>query len=349
MDIAQTKLRLIREAVQDNVPRPQSRFTRGRSVRVPAHRRLSVWLLGFSAIGILVYLCTFEVALPHVSPAAASTALSLPASKTGTVAAGPEVSVTLRPARIAEAPPRPLDRRVFPLSVRKVVVDAGHGGVQFGAVSESGTTEKKITLDVALRLRRLLEAASFQVLMTRETDETVGLDKRVELANSNQADLFVSIHVNWMPSRNLRALETYYLGPTDDSATTKLATRENRDSGYALSEYRLLLEKTYMDTRRDQSRSLAKAIDAELYRSVHQIDPVIEDRGVKMAPFIVLIRTEMPAILVEVSCLSNAEDVKLLTNDDYKENIARALLAGIRSYANDLTGSEGRMAKNGRE
>jgi len=250
---------------------------------------------------------------------------------------------------IADAVPHRVDRAVFPLSVHKVVIDAGHGGAQHGTISGTGVSEKDITLDIALRLRRVLEEASYQVLVTRETDQTLGLDQRAEFANSNKADLFVSIHVNSMPRRDMRVLETYYLGPTDDPAVNKLAAQENQESGYSLSEYRVFLEKIYLDTRRDESRKLAKAIQGELYRSVRQFNPTVEDRGVKPAPFVVLVQTKMPAILAEVSCLSNDQEVKLLTSDEYKQNIALALLKGVRSYADDLKSSEERLAKNGRK
>ena len=152
-----------------------------------------------------------------------------------------------------------------------------------------------------------------------------------------------------MPRRDMRVLETYYLGPTDDPVVTKLAAQENREAGYGLSEYRLFLEKIYMDTRRDESRRLAKAIHGELHRSVRQFNPMVDDRGVKPAPFAVLIQTKMPAILAEVACLSNDQEVKLLTNDEYKENIAQAILRGVRAYADDLKSSEERLAKNGRK
>jgi N-acetylmuramoyl-L-alanine amidase len=160
-------------------------------------------------------------------------------------------------------------------------------------------------------------------VMTRHGDETLPLEKRVAFANDNNADLFVSIHVNWMEPREIRPLETYYVGATNDPAVIKLASIENRDSGYSLADYRRLLEKIYLDTRRDESHRLAKIINTELYQSLSQINPELENRGVKMAPFAVLVGTQMPAVLAEVSCLSNEDDVKLLTNDDYREKIRR--------------------------
>jgi N-acetylmuramoyl-L-alanine amidase len=242
----------------------------------------------------------------------------------------------------ASSLPHALDREVIPLAIKRIVIDAGHGGKQPGAISESGVSEKDVTLDIALRLRRLLDKAPFEVLMTRQGDQTMTLDKRVAFANSNRADLFISIHINWTEPREIRPLETYFVGPSDDPATMKLARMENQESGYSLSEYRRVLEKIYIDTRRDESRSLAKSIHAELYQSLKTVNPALDNRGVRMAPFLVLVGTEMPAILVEVSTLSNEEEVELLTNPDYLEEIALALSRGIRGYSSNFHRSTGK-------
>jgi len=246
--------------------------------------------------------------------------------------AAPEVQAPATPLH-------PLDPSVIPLGIKRIVIDAGHGGKQPGAISESGVSEKDITLDIARRLHRLLETAPFEVLMTRNDDRTMMLDKRVAFANSNQADLFISIHINWTEPREIRPLETYFVGPSEDPATMKLASLENRESGYSLSEYRRVLEKIYIDARRDESRSLAKNIHSELYQSLRAVNPLLDNRGVRTAPFLVLVGTEMPAILVEVSTLSNEEEVELLIDPDYREKIALAVSRGINSYANALTRS----------
>jgi N-acetylmuramoyl-L-alanine amidase len=221
---------------------------------------------------------------------------------------------------------------------RRIVLDPGHGGAQVGARADSGASEKEITLDLALRLRRLLQEASFEVLLTREADVTMSLEQRVAFANARRADVFVSIHVNWISRRGVRPVETYHVGPTDDPDVLKLAGAENRESGYSLGAYRRLLERIYIDERRDESRALARTINAELFRALSAVNPRLENRGVKMAPFAVLVGTEMPAILVEVSCLSNENEAELLTTDDYRARIAAALLRGIRSYSTDLDG-----------
>jgi N-acetylmuramoyl-L-alanine amidase len=315
-DLDATKLRLVREAIQQNISRP---ILARRKLEPPPRFVLPVLMATTFLIASLVYLSIPSAMDPRVGVAAAS----------------PSRVRSVEPTRSA---PRRLSRAVLPLSVRRIVLDPGHGGAQIGAVSDSGVSEKEITLDIALRLRRLLQDGLFEVLMTRETDTTLSLERRVAFANSSRADLFVSIHVNWIPLRQIRPLETYFAGPTDDPAALRLASMENRDSGYSLAAYRRLLEKIYIDARRDESHALAGTLNTELFRSLSQITPELENRGVKTAPFAVLVGTEMPAVLVEVSCLSNEADVRLLTMADYRDRIAMALLRGIRSYATDLDG-----------
>jgi N-acetylmuramoyl-L-alanine amidase len=232
-------------------------------------------------------------------------------------------------------PPRPLDRSALPLTVQTVVIDAGHGG-EPGTTAANGITEKDITLDVALRLRRVLKDAPFKVLLTRDIDKKLSLEQRVAYANENKADLFVSIHVNWMEPQSIRALETYYVGPTDDPEILKLAGRENKDSRHALADYKKILEKIYADERRDDSRSLAHTIQNQLYRVLRPVNPELQNRGVKTAPFAVLIGTQMPAVLVEIACLSNDQEAELLTTETYREIIAVALGRSIRSYASSV-------------
>jgi N-acetylmuramoyl-L-alanine amidase len=240
---------------------------------------------------------------------------------------------------VPQTPPGDVNLSVLPLSVKRIVIDPGHGGDQSGAISSTGLAEKDVTLDIALRLRRLMKQSPFEVLLTRETDQTVTLANRVAFANSKQADLFVSIHINSMQPRSIRPLEIYYVGATNDPQVLQLASLENRHSGYSLSEYRQLLEKVYLDVRRNESRALAKTVDAELYRSLKPLNPNLNDRGVKMAPFAVLMGTQMPAVLAEVSSLSNDEDDKLLKDEQYREKIAVSLFEGIRMYARNLNSS----------
>jgi N-acetylmuramoyl-L-alanine amidase len=336
------KLRLVREAIQHNIHRSRSAKGSPAPSR-PSAILFSVWIASALVVASLVYLAVppqvgsrERAAATDRAPSGAGAGQRVPAVADAASAAAVGAQTASLGSQAPGSEPQHLGRALLPLSVKRIVLDPGHGGAQHGATAESGLAEKDITLDIALRLRRLLKDTPLEVLMTRETDVTISLDQRADYANAQRADLFVSIHINWIPRREIRPIETYFVGPTDDPATLALARKENRESGYSLASYRRLLEKVYTDARRDESHALARAINGELYRSLAQINPAMENRGVKMAPFAVLVGTEMPAILVEVSCLSNEEEVDLLTKAEYRERIAAALVRGIRSYASDL-------------
>ena len=232
--------------------------------------------------------------------------------------------------------PAPIDLAVLPLGVRKIVVDPGHGGKDTGTSAPGGLAEKEVTLDIGIRLRHLLEQAAFEVVMTRDKDETVPLRQRTALANAQGADLFVSIHLNWIDGGHVRGIETYSLGPTEDPELLQLAARENRDSGYSLADFRKLLDHIYLSMRRDESRRLAESVQRMLVTTLRRHHPPLVNRGVKTAPFAVLIDTEMPAILAEVACLSHPEEALLLATPQYRQDIAQALWEGIRAYAQAL-------------
>jgi N-acetylmuramoyl-L-alanine amidase len=317
-DISETKTRLLHGAVQDNVAILQG--TRIIRQRQGARRRYDLWLLSAVLALGLAYLVG-----PALWRGPVWIQTGLPGTAVANVEPVPESSVPL-------SHPRPIDRSAIPLSIKTIVIDPGHGG-EPGATAESGLAEKEITLDVALRLRRYLGQSPFEVLLTRDTDRRISLDQRVAFANERKADLFISIHVNSMEPHTIRALETYYVGPTDDPLTLKLASRENKDSEFSLADYKKILEKIYVDARRDESHGFARAVQGELFRSLKKTNPDLENRGVRTAPFVVLIGTQMPAVLVEIACLSNEEEVQLLTKPDYRENIAVALAQGIRQYA----------------
>ena len=240
---------------------------------------------------------------------------------------GPEVLFT--------EPPESLDLSVFPLPIKRIVLDPGHGGAASGTVA-GGLTEKDLALDIARRVRELL-SDRYRVAMTREADIDVELDRRSGIANRAGADLFVSIHVNWLTRNQTCGVETYYLGPTDDPELTALAERENAEAhSYSLADLRHLLDGVYAQAMQDESRTLANAVQDALFEQLRTSNPGLRNRGVKSAPFAVLIDAEMPAILAEVSCLSDAEEINRLRENDYLQSIAEALDAGIRSYADSL-------------
>ncbi len=229
--VDETKSRLLRGVVQANIEVLQGVKLR----RVNRRRRLVVpWLFAGLALAGAIYLTRSGSGIStgrspsaktdrDIAASAASAASATSATSPSAASAAPILNIEQTPESAAPLNhPRPIDRAAIPLSVKRIVIDPGHGG-EPGTLSESGVTEKEITLDIALRLRRLMAHEPFEVLLTRQTDRLVPLDKRVAFANENKADLFVSIHVNWMEPRSIRALETYYVGPTDDPATLKLA------------------------------------------------------------------------------------------------------------------------------
>jgi N-acetylmuramoyl-L-alanine amidase len=240
-----------------------------------------------------------------------------------------------RPAAVlASIDPTPVDTAAFPLTVRRVVLDAGHGGNDPGTTSPLRFAEKEVTLDIANRLGMMLKSRGFEVVTTRSDDRLIPLRERARLANASEGDIFVSIHVNSIAEHtNEHGVETYYLGPTTDPSLTRLAADENRMSGYSVSDLRKLLDGIYADARRGESQRLAGAVQHQLFTRLRGSDTGLENWGVKRAPFIVLVATEMPAILAEVGCMSNEREVAMLRRPEYRQQIAQALYEGIHSYA----------------
>ena len=337
----QLKRRVLREAVQGNAgtrPRLTSfRLTSGRHAGRAWGRRLLAGGLGLGLLLVSYALLAVVAAQRGLAPWALLVTFATGQGAT------PSSHGLAPEARAPSAAPTSIDFQIFPMSVRKIALDPGHGGEDGGAVTPLGTVEKDLTLDIARRLRRLLEHNAFEVLMTREHDDTVSLAERAVRANAGGADLFVSIHVNWFKTAEARGPETYYLGPTDDPHTLQLAALENRSSGYSLGQYRQLLENVYLDVRRTQPHLLARTIQRELDRRQHTGEASPASRGVKMAPFLALVATRMPAILTEIAYLSNQEEAQLLAAPEYRQRIAQSLLQGIRAYAAALN----RSAKKG--
>ncbi len=290
-NVDRIKRQLLRDLVQQNVDLIHGRPTPYRK------RRREGWRTA-ARVASLAFL---SIALFGSSRLIST--LNVPRAAGASVAAGARAAAApvLSPVAALTVPPEPVAAAVFPLAVRKVVLDPGHGGPALGTRTPQGLIEKELTLDIAERLRKLLEQDAFEVVMTREADRDVSLERRGTLANEAGADIFVSIHVNWIENRS-RGVETYYLGPTDDPYLTRLAAAENRESGYSMADMRQLLDRLYAGVRQEKSRKLAETVQGSLFESLGKVGPRIEDRGVKAAPFIVLLTTEMPAILAEVSC-----------------------------------------------
>ncbi|MFZ2493446.1 MAG: N-acetylmuramoyl-L-alanine amidase, partial [Thermoanaerobaculia bacterium] len=229
----------------------------------------------------------------------------------------------------------------------RVVLDAGHGGTDPGAVAKS-LMEKEITLDIGNRLRAMLEEGGFEVIATRLDDRAIPLRERSELANASASDIFVSIHVNAIVQNTAsRGIETYYLGSTNDETLRQLAASENRVSGYSMADMRRLLDRVYAGARSDESRQLASVLQKELYGTLKRSDPALEDWGVKRAPFLVLATTDMPAVLAEVGCLSNEREAAMLATPEYRQQIAEALFRGIGAYAGTSRSPREKGSTNG--
>ncbi len=333
------KRRMMRELVAENL----ALRTRTPAARPRPRRQLLaavVPLIGVALVPAGLVLASY-LAGPDFRSAAASPAGAGGAAGEAPVAV-PEAGPRLRGAPPAAAPPpaageaAPLDSSAFPLAVKRVVLDPGHGGASVGTRTPSGLSEKELSLDIARRARRFLEARGLEVTLTRDEDADLPLEERARRANEAGADLFVSIHLNWIENRRVRGVETYYLGPTDDPYLTQLAAAENRGSSYSLADLKRLVEEVYVGARQQESRRLAEEVQAALLDALRAVNPSVEDRGVKTAPFIVLMETEMPAILAEVSCLSNEREAELLARPLYREHIAEAVAAGIRAYAESL-------------
>lgn len=225
--------------------------------------------------------------------------------------------------------------RVFGLGVKTIMIDPGHGGSDTGTTGKMGTKEKDITLDIAKRLRdRLVKRGKYSVLMTREEDVTIPLNKRVEMARSGKADLFISIHLNYLPSKPINIIETYYFGPSTDAKTLKLAETENAGSQYGMSDFKEMIEKIGETVKLQESRELASRIQKNLFLNSVRNNGDVHDFGVKRAPFVVLLGVDVPAVLTEVSCLSNREEEIELNTESHRENISRYIEAGILDYLN---------------
>ena len=223
--------------------------------------------------------------------------------------------------------------RVFGLGVQTIMIDAGHGGSDSGTRGKRGTMEKDVTLDIAKRLKaRLLRTGKYRVAMTREDDSKISLNRRVEMARNAKADLFISVHLNYLPRKPINIVETYYFGTSSDDTAIKLAQKENADSEYNMSDFKEIIEKIGKTMKLQESKEFATAIQKNLFLNSRQHNGAIRDFGVKRAPFVVLLGADVPAVLAEVSCLSNREEEIELTSEAHRENIARYLEAGILDY-----------------
>ncbi len=229
--------------------------------------------------------------------------------------------------------------RALGLKIGKIVIDPGHGGHDTGTIGPNGLEEKDLVLDVGRRLGKLLETRlGAEVVYTRKDDTFIPLETRTAVANQARADLFVSIHANSSHDPDARGVETYYLNFTSSPEALEVAARENAVSEKSIYELQDLVKKIAMKEKIEESREFAGDVQQSLHSGLAAKSPAIRDRGVKKAPFIVLIGANMPSILAEISFVSNPTDEHRLSTGEYRQRIAESLYRGIAKYVNGLSG-----------
>jgi N-acetylmuramoyl-L-alanine amidase len=235
--------------------------------------------------------------------------------------------------------------RALGLKIGRIVIDPGHGGHDSGTLGPDGIEEKDVVLDVSLRLGKLLkQRLGADVIFTRSDDTFIPLETRTAIANKAQADLFVSVHANSSPDPSARGVETYYLNFTSSPESLELAARENAVSQQSIHQLSDLVKKIALHDKIDESREFASDVEKYLYEGLDQGNPGLKDRGVKQAPFVVLIGANMPSILAEISFLTNPDDAHQLRDPNYRQRIAESLYRGVARYISGLSGV--RLAEN---
>ena len=229
--------------------------------------------------------------------------------------------------------------RALGLKIGRIVIDPGHGGHDTGTIGPHGLEEKDLVLEVGRRLGNLLQARmGADVIYTRREDTFIPLESRTGIANEQQADLFVSIHANSSRDADARGVETYYLNFTSSAEALEVAARENAVSDNAIHELQDLVKKIALKDKIEESREFAADVQHSLHSGLAAKSPGIRDRGVKKAPFIVLIGANMPSILAEISFVSNPGDERRLRTAEYQQKIAESLYRGIAKYVSGLSG-----------
>lgn len=227
--------------------------------------------------------------------------------------------------------------RQLGLGVRTIILDPGHGGADPGCLDPAGPQEKDLTLDIALKLKAILEAESdLAVLLTRETDIRVPLETRTIVANQQKADLFISIHVNAFRLKTRRGIETFFLNFSPDPMVNELAAKENATTTKTIGEMEKIIKKIAQNSRIVESRELAQMIQTDLTKSLSRRYTDVKDLGAKGGPFWTLLGSEMPSVLVEVAHLSNPVEAKRLQDPAFRQNVARGIFEGIKSYIRSL-------------
>ncbi len=229
--------------------------------------------------------------------------------------------------------------RTLGLKIGKIVIDPGHGGHDTGTIGPNGLQEKDLVLEVGRRLGKMLETRlGAEVVYTRKNDTFIPLETRTAIANQQRADLFISIHANSSQDSAARGVETYYLNFTSSPDALEVAARENAVSEKSIYELQDLVKKIALKEKIEESREFAADVQQSMHSGLSAKNPGIRNRGVKKAPFIVLIGANMPSILAEISFVSNPGDEHRLETSEYRQRIADSLYHGIAKYVDGLSG-----------
>jgi N-acetylmuramoyl-L-alanine amidase len=230
--------------------------------------------------------------------------------------------------------------RALGLKVGRIVIDPGHGGHDSGTLGPGGIQEKDVVLDVALRVGKLLhQRLGAEIVYTRDDDTFIPLETRTSIANKAQADLFLSIHANSSPDTTARGVETYYLNFTTDPSALEVAARENAASDHSVHQLSDLVKKIALKDKIAESREFAADVEGTLYAGLQRGNAGLKDRGVKQAPFVVLIGANMPSILAEISFVTNPRDASQLRDPGYRQRVAESLYRGVARYEGGLSGT----------
>jgi len=228
--------------------------------------------------------------------------------------------------------------RTLGLKIGRIVIDAGHGGHDTGTIGPTGLMEKDLCLDVALRLGKIIEQRlpGANVVYTRSDDTFVPLEERTNMANQAKADLFISIHANSSRDHAARGIETYYLNLKGSAEAMEVAARENATAQGGVHDLQDLVLKIARTEKIDESKELVEDIQDSLSRRIQKTNKPVKNRGVRKAPFVVLIGADMPSILTEISFLSNPADEQMLKKPEQRQKVAEGLYQGVASYLESM-------------
>jgi len=276
---------------------------------------------------------------PAAAPAAVAESVKSPPSPAAIEDAKPALRTSAGTASLT---------RALGLKLNRVVIDPGHGGHDQGTSGPHGLIEKELVLDVSLRLGKLIsEQLGAEVIYTRSDDTFVPLERRPQLANERKADLFLSVHANSSPYPTVSGVETYVLNFTDSRSALDVAIRENATSQTSMSELHDIIQKITAHDKAQESKEFANRIQAALYAFSARSFPGEYNRGVKQAPFVVLIGTTMPAVLAEIGFVTDPREEALLKRPDYRQKLADALFHGVARYAETLSHFDAAQAPAG--